>query len=110
MENSQRVDLLAGNDNRERLVTYLNVIARWTQSQTDHPDGVCNMPVLVRGSDGSGPTLGDNPFSFAYPLGYVLLRTDAEPLTQTKLDNDNNGPVVAARWVRKWESLFASTW
>ena len=109
MAETQGLDILSGNDNRERLIAALKIIPRWTQSLDPHPDGICKNPVVIQGNDNTGRKLADEKVRYPYPLAYSYLHTQSEPLTLAKKDIDLSRAVSAARWVRKWEALLASS-
>lgn len=102
MVSNQGRDMLAGNDNRERLVTFLEVMPVLAQARQDHPDGICNDPVLVNPPDAY---LRDTAERVPYEIGYALLSTAQQPLPTAKQELDQSRPTVASRWVTKWEGL-----
>ncbi|WP_016957719.1 alginate lyase family protein [Catenovulum agarivorans] len=108
MANNQGIDVLEGNDNKERLVTFLQVQPVWTQSKLDNPDGICNNPVIIKGNDDTGIKLSSQTVRYPYVLGYSLLKSTDFPLLLIKNDIEKSPTVSASRWVTKWESLLAS--
>jgi hypothetical protein len=102
MVSNQGQDMLAGNDNRERLVTFLEFMPVLAQTRQDHPYGICNEPVLVNPPD---EYLRDTAERVPYEIGYSLLRTDEEPLAAAKQELDSSPATGASRWVTKWEGL-----
>ena len=109
MGKNQGIDLFTGNDNKERLIAFLQVQPRWTQSKLDHPDSICKNPVIIQGNDTTGTRLSSKTIRYPYVLGYNLLNSSQVPLTHAKEDIDLSPTVKAARWVTKWESLLASS-
>lgn len=102
MVSNQGRDVLAGNDNRERLVTFLEFMPVLAQARQDHPYGICNEPILVNPPDGY---LRDTAERVPYEIGYALLRTAQEPLLQAKQELELSPATGASRWVTKWEGL-----
>jgi|GEM_PF-2151660 len=128
MANTQGMDVFRGNDNKERLMAYFKFMptvidkikqsnrvlsnANASQAQKDqafkeakNPFSMCKSPVKNR----PNTEARTNPQARAYPMAYNLLKTNSEPLTLVKRDIDNNASVTASRWLRKWETLIAST-
>lgn len=102
MVSNQEQDMLAGNDNRERLVTFLEFMPVLAQARQDHPDGICNDPVLVNPPDAY---LRDTAERVPYEIGYALLRSAEQPLVAAKQELDLSPATGASRWVTKWEGL-----
>lgn len=102
MARTQGVDMLVGNDIRERLAKFLEVMPVWTQSRKDHPDGICNNPVVVTPPSG---LLRDIAVRVPYDIGYTLLRTAQRRLDRAKKDIEKSQSTNASRWVTKWETL-----
>lgn len=102
MAASQGRDPLRGTDIRERLTKFLEVMPIWTQSRKDHPEGICNEPVVLQPPTGY---LRDATARFPYPIGYKLLYTPERPLLAAQLDLELSPAVHAARWVTTWEAL-----
>lgn len=102
MVTNQGRDMLAGNDNRERLATFLEVMPVLAQTRQDHPDGICNDPVLVNPPD---DYLRDTAERVPYEIGYALLNTAEKPLLNAKQEIDLAPLTGASRWVTKWEGL-----
>ncbi len=103
MAHSQGIDVLTGNDIRERLVTFLEVMPVWTQSGLSNPDGICNQPVVVVPN---GRMLADGPVHYPYPIAYELLKSPTTPLLNAKAEVELTHIISASRWVTKWESLM----
>lgn len=102
MVSNQGRDMLAGNDNRDRLVTFLEFMPVLAQAREDHPYGICNDPVLVNPPDAY---LRDTAERVPYEIGYALLRTAEQPLLAAKQELDLSPATGASRWVTKWEGL-----
>lgn len=102
MVTNQGRDMLAGNDNRERLTTFLEFMPVLAQTRQDHPFGICNDPVLVSPPDGY---LRDVAQRVPYEIGYALLSTAETPLPKARQELDMAAATGASRWVTKWEGL-----
>jgi hypothetical protein len=102
MVKNQGRDMLSGNDNRERLTTFLEFMPRLAQTRQDHPFGICNDPILVNPPDGY---LRDTAERVPYEIGYSLLSTPQQPLPLAKQEIDSSPATGASRWVTKWEGL-----
>ncbi|BCE01179.1 discoidin domain-containing protein [Marinicellulosiphila megalodicopiae] len=107
---SQGIDITQGNDNAERIRKYMEVQPKWGQSRQSNPDGVCKNPVVIQGNDTSGRMLKDNTVRFPMPLAHVLFATDNRPLNLALQDIEKSSATTAQRWIKKWESLYASTY
>jgi hypothetical protein len=95
---NQGRDMLSGNDNRERLVTFLEFMPVLAQTREDHPYGICNEPILVNPPDAY---LRDTAERVPYEIGYALLQTDQKPLAAAKQELDLSSATGASRWVTK---------
>jgi hypothetical protein len=100
MARVQGLDLLAGNDIRERLRTFLEQQAKWMLAKKD-PDGACNEPIIVQVSPVT--TYMDSAQPVPYEYGCALL--GAPPLPQASAAIVARPSTTAARWVTKWETL-----
>jgi hypothetical protein len=102
MVSNQGRDMLADNDNRERLTTFLDFMPLLAQTRQDHPYGICNEPILVNPPDGY---LRDVAERVPYEIGYALLRTPLNPLPNAARELELAAPTGASRWVTPWEGL-----
>lgn len=102
MATNQGIDMFTGNDNRERLSKFLEVMPVWAQSKTDNPDGICNAPVIV-----TPPStyLRDTAERVPFEIAFDLLYTAQRPLDREREDIQLSAPRGASRWVTKWETL-----
>ncbi len=99
---SQGRDVFAGTDIRERLATFLEVMPVWTQSRQDHPDGICNAPVVLEPPSGY---LRDKTARFPYEIGVALVSSPERPLLEAQRDLELGATTGASRWVTTWEAL-----
>lgn len=102
MVSNQGRDALTGNDNRERLTTFLEFMPVLAQTRQDHPYGICNEPILVTPPDSY---LRDTAERAPYEIAYALLSTAQQPLPKAQQELTLAPPTVASRWVTKWEGL-----
>jgi hypothetical protein len=102
MATTQGIDVLTGNDIRERLTTFLEEQARWMAAKQD-PPGACHEPIVV--NPGSQPTYMDRAEPVPYEIGFGLLQTPRQPLAGTRAAIEASPATRAARWVQKWETL-----
>ncbi|MDF3071295.1 MAG: hypothetical protein K0R38_6896 [Polyangiaceae bacterium] len=102
MITNQGRDALTGNDNRERLTTFLEFMPVLAQTRQEHPYGICNDPILVNPPDGY---LRDVAERVPYEIAYSLLRTADKPLPKAEQELDMAPATGASRWVTKWEAL-----
>lgn len=100
MAHVQGLDLLAGNDIRERLRTFLEEQAKWMLAKKD-PDGACNEPIIVQVSPVT--THMDSAQPVPYEFGCGLLGAPLLPTASAAITT--RPPTRAARWVTKWETL-----
>jgi hypothetical protein len=100
MARVQGVDLLAGNDIRERLRTFLEEQAKWMIAKKD-PDGACNEPIVVQVSPVTTYMDSAQPVPYEYGCGLV----GAPGLPQASAAIAARPSTKAARWVTKWETL-----
>ncbi len=101
---NQGEDILTDTDNRERLIAFLTTQPRWALSKQDHPDGVCNNPIIV--TPGNPPDYLRNTAAYAgYPIAYKILSSSSQPLKAAKDHIEKDGPITASKWVTKWETL-----
>jgi hypothetical protein len=100
MAKNQGVDMLAGNDMRERLATFFEVQSQWIKDKKD-PAGACNEAIVFQPPS----TLMDRAKAVNYQMGYTLIRNLAYPLPKTLESIGDAGPVRASRWLQKPETL-----
>jgi Alginate lyase len=102
MARTQGIDALAGTDIRTRLTTFLETQAQWRADQRV-PSDMCDGPVIVQ--PGSSPVLMKDAQPVPYEMAYEALYTTSNPLPKTSAAIKARPSTVAARWVRKWETL-----
>jgi hypothetical protein len=100
MAHVQGRDLLAGNDIRERLRTFLEEQAKWMLAKKD-PDGACNEPIIVQVSPVTTYMASAQPVPYEY--GGALLGAPVLPTASAAIKARPS--TAAARWVTKWETL-----
>lgn len=102
MARTQNMDVLAGNDIRERLTTFLEQQAAWMQAKKA-PAGACNQPIVVQPSTPPVYMAGAQPVPFE--IGFKLLYAPSQPLPNARAAIVAKPSTGAARWVQKWETL-----
>lgn len=128
MASAQKIDLLSGNDNRERLVAFFEFMpklvkkvqdanailsnSRSTQAQKDkalkdakNPFGLCKASIKNR----PNVEFRLDPKPRLYPMAYSLLSNNKTPLRAFGDTLKNAESVQGSRWLVKWETLLAST-
>jgi hypothetical protein len=103
MASTQGIDVLTGNDIRERLTTFLEEQAKWMAAKRD-PSGACHDPIVV--TPGDPPTFMDKALPVPYELGVGLLEAGNASLPGAQSAIAASAPTRAARWVQKWETLM----
>ncbi len=102
MARTQSIDVLTGNDIRERLTTFLEQQAVWMLAKKA-PAGACNQPIVVQ--PGTPPLLMDAAQPVPFEMAFKLLYGPSQTLPNARAAIVAKPSTGAARWVQKWETL-----
>lgn len=104
MAYQQGVDLFTPEKNR--IANFLELHAAWMLGEVAVPSNICGGKVRVAEPDANGikPPTGGGATSFEIAYNHIANRLKVE-LPITSRMNSMNRPVIASKWVLKWETL-----
>jgi len=128
MAQAQNIDILSGNDNRQRLIAFFTFMPT-VMDEIKRANTVLDNPNATKEEKSTALKTAQRPFNMckkpmkntprkalhldpkmrSYPMAYALLNNKHTPLKGLQKAINTTPSVKAAKWLQKWETLIAST-